>query len=368
MSEPPKHIVELAIEVAGLSPCRSKRGSVIFAAGDVIAHGHNHKPSGFECDGSAACKATCRAEAVHAEQVALLQAGHAARGAEMLHVKAVDGQLVPSGGPSCVQCSKLGLYAGVAGIWLYHEQGWRWYDAAEWHRLSLAATRPCPTCAVLREALEKITQRKFPIQNGPDIPWAVIVPFEKQALRQHDGQTLERLAERGGLSVCEVLSIIKGNGDYFDYWERGRVYDKAKLPDYIRELQAIVDGDDHSALRERAERAEAALKEAREEREKAQASAEASHGVYVIARARYEKAEASLTSYTEAAHQIAKFAQHKPECEGRRVRCTYCERQFIHDQCNGFDIACTCGLAEAILALGTKHDAAPSGETPEPQP
>jgi deoxycytidylate deaminase len=140
---PPQHLVELAMQVSGWSPCRSKRGSVIFDRdGNVIAHGHNYKPQGFECDGSAACKATCRVEAIHAEQRALLDAGSRARGAEMLHVKTVNGALVASGGPSCVQCSKLGMAAGVTAMWLHHETGWRRYDTSEWHRLSLLASRP----------------------------------------------------------------------------------------------------------------------------------------------------------------------------------------------------------------------------------
>jgi hypothetical protein len=47
--------------------------------------------------------------------------------------------LVPSGGPSCAQCSKLALAAGIVGVWLYHENGWRRYGAGEFHRLSLLA-------------------------------------------------------------------------------------------------------------------------------------------------------------------------------------------------------------------------------------
>lgn len=58
----------------------------------------------------------------------------------------------------------------------------------------------------------------FPISNGPDIPWSLIAPFEKLVIRQH-GQTLERLAQRGGLSVCEVLSILEGNGDFDKFWQ-----------------------------------------------------------------------------------------------------------------------------------------------------
>lgn len=139
---PPAHIVELAIEVAGWSPCRSKRGVVVFdpQTGNVVSHGHNVKPAG--CDGSSQCKSTCRAEAVHAEQAALLASCSNARGCDLLHVKAVDGRLVVSGGPSCVQCSKLALYAGIAGVWLNHEEGWKRYDIQEFHHLSVAADVP----------------------------------------------------------------------------------------------------------------------------------------------------------------------------------------------------------------------------------
>lgn len=138
-TEPPAHLVEFAVEQAMHSPCRSKRGSVIFLGDDIVSHGYNYRPL-VACDGSPDCKATCRQTAVHAEQVALLAAGSSrAWCADMLHVKAIDGKLVPSGGPSCVQCSKLGLVAGIAGIWLYHEDGWRRYSGEEWHRLSLLA-------------------------------------------------------------------------------------------------------------------------------------------------------------------------------------------------------------------------------------
>lgn len=136
---PPSHVIDLAVEVSGWSPCRSKRGVVIFSEGDVISHGYNYKPRGFDCDGSDTCKATCRREAVHAEQQALLSAGNRARASQMLHVKTVGGKLVPSGGPSCVECSKLARAAGIAWFWLYHDTGWRRYEMAEFHVLSIAA-------------------------------------------------------------------------------------------------------------------------------------------------------------------------------------------------------------------------------------
>lgn len=155
LCEPPAHLITLAIEASVCSPCRSKRGAVIFRGPDLVAWGYNDKPHGFACDGSVSCKATCRAEAIHAEQQALLSAGRKANGAEMLHVKTVDGELVPSGGPSCVQCSKLGLIAGIQAMWLFHDDGWRRYDTTEWHRLSLEAMP-----ADLLSTVERLTQER----------------------------------------------------------------------------------------------------------------------------------------------------------------------------------------------------------------
>ena len=51
----------------------------------------------------------------------------------------------------------------------------------------------------------------MPIQDPrgvEDIPWGVIAPHEAQAQRNH-GQSLERLAERGGLGVCEAVAILE---------------------------------------------------------------------------------------------------------------------------------------------------------------
>lgn len=58
-------------------------------------------------------------------------------------------------------------------------------------------------------------EREFPILIGSGygtsdytIPWGLLAPHEAQALKNH-GQTLERLAQRHGLSFCEALAIIE---------------------------------------------------------------------------------------------------------------------------------------------------------------
>jgi hypothetical protein len=62
------------------------------------------------------------------------------------------------------------------------------------------------------------TEREFPIQlrqedravGMPDsVPWSVVETWKKQVERNH-GQTLERLAERGGLSPEELYCAASG--------------------------------------------------------------------------------------------------------------------------------------------------------------
>lgn len=143
-AEPPPQHVREAIEQAMLSPCQSKRGAVVFRGDTLDGSGHNDLVAPFACDGSDACKRTCRHSAIHAEQAAMIEARGYCHGAELLHVKVVGGSLVPSGGPSCVQCSKLAVEACISGVWLYHADGWKRYEAQEFHRLSVLASVPSP--------------------------------------------------------------------------------------------------------------------------------------------------------------------------------------------------------------------------------
>lgn len=191
---PPQRIVEIAVLESTVSPCRSKRGAALFVSAVNgmalnVGSGHNRKPIGFVCDGSAECKATCRQEAVHAEQHALIEAGRRAAGAEIVHVKTVDGELVASEPPSCIQCSKLLLAAGVSGFWLFqHAVGWRYYPMADYHRLSLAHPRNQPPAPQVS-----------PVASEPDL----------QAFQKAD---LERvLASVGGnkLAAAKALGISR---------------------------------------------------------------------------------------------------------------------------------------------------------------
>lgn len=135
----PMAAVQVAVDASKRSTCRSKRGAVAFRDDRVISFGWNHKPDG-SCDGSETCKRTCRLEAVHAEEMIAISTVDIS-GCDIVHAKTVNDALVPSGGPSCLECSKLMLAAGVRAVWLYHDSGWRRYLINEFHRLTLAHVR-----------------------------------------------------------------------------------------------------------------------------------------------------------------------------------------------------------------------------------
>lgn len=138
----------LAVEAARLSPCsKSKRGVVLWnrRSGRYVS-ACNAPPPGFVCDGSDSCRGACGKVAVHAEQTALLKAaqeGFNPVGKEMLHVKVFVAEAVGSGGPSCVDCSKLILRAGIKKVWLYEPILYLPrlvdYDPVSFHALSLEA-------------------------------------------------------------------------------------------------------------------------------------------------------------------------------------------------------------------------------------
>lgn len=53
--------------------------------------------------------------------------------------------------------------------------------------------------------------KRFPILNSNPkeyIPWEIIQKHEKQALKNHGGESLEILAKRGGLSWYEAQCVL----------------------------------------------------------------------------------------------------------------------------------------------------------------
>jgi hypothetical protein len=41
------------------------------------------------------------------------------------------------------------------------------------------------------------------------VPWGLVRDYDERAQRNHGGQTLARLSERGGLSACELLAVLE---------------------------------------------------------------------------------------------------------------------------------------------------------------
>jgi transcriptional regulator with XRE-family HTH domain len=127
---PPDQVVDRALEIASRSPCRSKRGVVLYdpRTGEVRGSGFNSPPASLGCPGRERCSGTCGQRSVHAEVRALREAliARSARAAlggplDLVHVEiGADGYAVACDGPSCWQCAREVLDVGfVAGVWLY---------------------------------------------------------------------------------------------------------------------------------------------------------------------------------------------------------------------------------------------------------
>lgn len=147
---PTPEMMALLVRTAMRSGCqKSKRGvlivpkTILLPLVPLFWMTGTNRPAVGTCDGSEACRQACSKICVHAEQAALMRVGHHARDAEVYHLKVVDGKPVPSGGPSCVECSKLMLVAGVSGVWLYQDTprglGWVRWSAKDFHYDTLAA-------------------------------------------------------------------------------------------------------------------------------------------------------------------------------------------------------------------------------------
>ena len=87
---------------------------------------------------------------------------------------------------------------------------------------------------------ELFAQNLYPVhcENWSDrnqaeyIPYDIIAPHEEQALSNH-GQTLKRLAERGGLGWSEILAILTGRKWADVVYSICRDEAKAAVLDYI---------------------------------------------------------------------------------------------------------------------------------------
>ena len=63
-------------------------------------------------------------------------------------------------------------------------------------------------CRAAMILMKKNASKKFPIMGSAMIPWEVLEPHEPQAITNH-GQTLQKLASRGGLDWGEAAAILE---------------------------------------------------------------------------------------------------------------------------------------------------------------
>ena len=77
--------------------------------------------------------------------------------------------------------------------------------------------------------------RRFPVleKGRPSVPWSAIADHARQADINH-GQTLERLAERGGLSYAEFWFVVMDED--WDDWKMAHAQEAGE--DLVRRLNA----------------------------------------------------------------------------------------------------------------------------------
>jgi hypothetical protein len=133
--------------------------------------------------------------------------------------------------------------------------------------------------------------------DGPAIPWALISMYEGQAQKNH-GQTLKRLAERGGLSVVESAHVLSNQN-----WRDGRKFTNQQAIDYVSRR---IDEWRNAALLERLKASEAerdALMSLNQLRAWIDAANLAGSPTEWIARAREEGRQAGLREAAEIARE-----------------------------------------------------------------
>ncbi|OPZ35906.1 MAG: hypothetical protein BWY99_02136 [Synergistetes bacterium ADurb.BinA166] len=146
-----------------------------------------------------------------------------------------------------------------------------------------------PVCRSHAQPLMFSVQSPYRVHDGcpREIPWEMVRPHERQARRNHGGQTLARLSERGGLSASETVAVLEGR-EWHDMprqeavsrlrqllgeWEaeRGRESARARWP-HVRTMEDWRTEDER--LRAAHDGAEKRAREAAAERDSLQAARE----------------------------------------------------------------------------------------------
>lgn len=90
-----------------------------------------------------------------------------------------------------------------------------------------------------------MSEKKFPILGtNESIDWNLIAPHEKQAMENHGGQTLEKLARRHGLSWYELLCVMEDKKPLVNIeYDKEKDYEKmcrqALLLEEVKQYRAI---------------------------------------------------------------------------------------------------------------------------------
>ena len=109
----------------------------------------------------------------------------------------------------------------------------------------------CPTAFCDRNAEHSLAPAQcsaaFPIMEGgarrskddlTSIPWAMIAPHDATAQRNHGGQNLIRLAQRGGLCPLEAVAVLE-DAHYRKRWPDS-FHDRASIEKATLEARAIL--------------------------------------------------------------------------------------------------------------------------------
>ena len=135
--------MNIAAEASLKSECRkSKRGVILVNNGMILSDGYNTPLLPELCcarENIHDNRAIDLCSALHAEEMAILNAAKCTcmiQGARLYHIQTKNGEIKPSGNPSCTQCSKSIYGAGIAEVVLLHEKGYAIYDSKEFNELS----------------------------------------------------------------------------------------------------------------------------------------------------------------------------------------------------------------------------------------
>lgn len=131
-----------AAAVALKSPCqKSQRGAVVVKDDRLLGKAYNGPPSGQTCNPClrANIRDNTRFElchGVHAEERAVRNAlaatgAEGVKGARLYYVKTKDGEIRPSGGIACKQCSGIILDSGIAEVVMWQADAHQGMKSAE---------------------------------------------------------------------------------------------------------------------------------------------------------------------------------------------------------------------------------------------